>query len=265
MARTIVLIHGAWLNNESWNAFRSFFEGRGYNVVMPEWPYNEGTVAELRASPNPKLATVGVADIVNHYDAAIRALPEPPIIIGHSFGGLTTQLLLDRGLGAAGVAIDSAPPKGVRPGGLKDALIAFRVVIPILIQPFGWRRILHFSLRSFSWGWANTLPPDQQKAAHDRYIVPNPGRPFWQNTLSFLNNDSTVNFRNSGRAPLLLIAGGSDRAIPASFNANNYKKYQGNGTVTDFKEFPGLAHWTVTQTESVAAWAIDWVEKQIGK
>ena len=265
MARTIVLIHGAWLNNDSWHGFKAYFEGRGYNVVTPEWPYNDGTVEQLRANPNPNFAHVGVPEIVGQYEKAIRALPEPPIIIGHSFGGLTTQILLDRGLGACGVAIDSAPPKGISPTGWKDKLIALRVVLPILLKPFGWKRVITFSFKSFSWGWANVLPEDQQKAAYDRYIVPNPGKPFWQNVLNFSNDYAKVNFKNSKRAPLLLIAGGSDRAIPASFNVNNHKAYQGNGTVTDFKEFPGQSHWTIKQDEQVAQYALDWVEKQIGK
>src|SRR2546423_2453980 len=172
MARKIVLIHGAWVNGQSWDSFQKFYEGRGYSVLAPSWPYDERTVEELNASPDPALARLGVQDIVAHYEKIIRALPEPPIIIGHSFGALTTQILIDRGLGVVGVAIDSAPPKGVGVKGLRDTLVALRGLLPVLITPFAWRRILRFSLKAFAYGWTNTLPPDEQYKAWKTYIIP---------------------------------------------------------------------------------------------
>ena len=101
-----MLIHGAWLNAHSWEGFKTRYEARGYTVIAPSWPLDDRSPAELRASPNPALAKVGINELINHYDRLIRALPEPPILIGHSFGGTVTQHLLDRGLGAAGVVID---------------------------------------------------------------------------------------------------------------------------------------------------------------
>ena len=106
MSKTIMLIHGAWLNAHSWEGFKARYEARGYTVIAPSWPLDDRSPAELRASPNPALAKVGINEVINHYDRLIRALPEPPILIGHSFGGTVTQHLLDRGLGVAGVAID---------------------------------------------------------------------------------------------------------------------------------------------------------------
>src|SRR5260370_5110616 len=110
MSKTIMLIHGAWLNAHSWEGFEDRYEARGCTVIAPAWPLDDRSPAELRASPNPALAKVGINELIDHYDRLIRALPEPPILIGHSFGGTVTQHLLDRGLGAAGVVIDPAPP-----------------------------------------------------------------------------------------------------------------------------------------------------------
>lgn len=264
MARKIVLIHGAWVNATCWDSFKSFFEARGYEVIARSWPYDDRPIEELRKNPDPKLAEVGIAEIVNHFDKIVRALPEPPIIIGHSFGGLTTQMLLDRGLGAAGVAIDSAPPKGV--GGADFA--AFRTLLPVLLTPFAWRRTLRMSLSDFAYGWAHTLSPEEQRKAWEGYVIPSPGRPFWQNTLSFASDLTKVNFQNGTRAPLLLTAGELDRAIPAAMNKDNFQKYQeGSKAVTAFKEFPGRTHWVIKMPgwEEVAGYAIDWVEQQIGK
>ena len=116
MSKTIMLIHGAWLNAQAWEGFKARYEARGYTVIAPSWPFDDRSPAELRASPNPALAKVGINELINHYDRLIRALPEPPILIGHSFGGTITQHLLDRGLGVAGVVIDPAPTSGVLVG-----------------------------------------------------------------------------------------------------------------------------------------------------
>jgi pimeloyl-ACP methyl ester carboxylesterase len=263
MARQIVLIHGAWMTGKCWDSFQAFYEARGYPVMAPSWPYDERPIEELRASPDPRLARLGIAEIVDHYDAIVRALPEPPILIGHSFGALTTQILLDRGLGVCGVAIDSAPPKGV--GGANFA--AFRALLPVLITPFGWRRTLRMSLKDFAYGWVHPLAPEAQREAWEGYVVPSPGRPFFQNVLSFATDVAKVDFANSKRAPLLLTAGSVDRSIPARMNKINFEKYQGSGAVTAFKEFPGRSHWIIKQPgwEEVAGYAIEWVEQQIGK
>jgi non-heme chloroperoxidase len=112
MSRTIVLIHGAWMTPLCWEQFTGYFEGLGYPVLAPAWPGKDRPVQEIRQDPSA-LAGLGMQEIVDHYAALIEALPEPPILIGHSFGGLFVQLLLDRGVGAAGVALDPAPPKGI--------------------------------------------------------------------------------------------------------------------------------------------------------
>jgi pimeloyl-ACP methyl ester carboxylesterase len=132
MAEQMILIHGAWLSARSWENYVSYFTGLGYDVFTPEWPRKDGDVEELREDTS-ELAGLGVGEIVDHYDALIRALPEPPVLIGHSFGGLFVQLLLDRGLGRAGVAIDPASPKGV----LRVALSSLKAAGPAINHPSG--------------------------------------------------------------------------------------------------------------------------------
>ena len=115
MSKTIMLVHGAWVTTDCWTSFRDFFEAKGHRVVVPEWPYLDRPVEELRRSPDPRLAKMTIKGLVDHFEKQIRDLPEQPVLIGHSFGGLIVQLLLDRGLGAAGVAIDTALPRWVLP------------------------------------------------------------------------------------------------------------------------------------------------------
>src|SRR5436190_253722 len=108
----LMLIHGAWLSSRSWENFVDYYDRAGFEVSAPEWPRKHGDVEELRAGAD-ELAGLGLDEIVDHHEALIRELDEPPVLIGHSFGGLIVELLLDRGLGRAGVAISPAPPKGI--------------------------------------------------------------------------------------------------------------------------------------------------------
>jgi len=264
MGAPVVFIHGLWLHATSWQPWVDLFRENGYAAIAPGWAHEPPTVEEARNDPDA-VAGLGIDEITEHYATIIRALPEPPIIIGHSFGGLTTQILLDRGLGACGVAIDSAPPKGVKAHGLHDFWVAFRALLPVLVTPFSWKKVLRMSLDSFAYGWVHTLSPEEQRKAWEGYVVPSPGRPFWQNTLA--SDLTKINFQNGSRAPLLLTAGELDRSIPASMSRDNFEKYKGSKAVTDFKEFPGRTHWIIKQPgwEEVAGYAIEWVEKQIGK
>src|SRR4051794_15467114 len=110
---TIVLIHGLWLTPRSWERWIDRYESKGYRVLAPAWPGLEGEVESLNADPAP-LASLTIEQIVDHYESVVIDLDRPPIIMGHSFGGTFVQLLLDRGLGAAGVGVASATVKGIR-------------------------------------------------------------------------------------------------------------------------------------------------------
>jgi pimeloyl-ACP methyl ester carboxylesterase len=258
MANTIVFIHGAWVTPLCWEKFIPFFEQNGYKCLAPAWPYKDQPVEELQKNPPQGLAGLGVTEIVDHYDQIIRALPEPPYLIGHSFGGLFVQLLLDRGLGQAGVAIDPAPPKGVLP--LQYS--AFKSNIGILLTPQGNKRIVHMSFANFQYAFVNGLPLEEQKAIYERQIIPDTGRIFFQAGLALFDrtNAVKVNFENATRAPLLLIAGGSDHVVPAAMNRSNFAKYRRSRARTDFKEFPGRVHWIIAQKgwEEVAAYILGW-------
>jgi pimeloyl-ACP methyl ester carboxylesterase len=254
MSKTIMLVHGAYVTPDCWAEFRGFYEDRGHTVVVPAWPYFDRPVAELQRSPDPGIAALTIKDLVDRYDTLIRALPEPPILIGHSFGGLIVQMLLDRGLGAAGVAIDAGPPRGVLP-----SLRAIRSALPVLLAWRGWSRILTMSLKSFSTTFANTLPATGMKATYERYIVPVPGRIFFQAALGLGNG---VTFKSPKRPPLLLIAAAEDRTSTSSMVRAMYKKHSKARSRTDFVEFPHFSHWLIAEPgwQEVADKAIKWAE-----
>ncbi|MBI2781721.1 MAG: alpha/beta hydrolase [Chloroflexi bacterium] len=258
MTRTIVFIHGAWVTGDCWDRFVPFFEAKGYRCLAPSWPGKDRPVEAIRTDPSP-LAGLGIGEIVDHYARMMEGLDEPPILIGHSFGGLFTQLLLDRGLGVAGIAIDSAPPKGV----WAYEPTALRSLITTLLQWRVWRKVVRWKYSNFRYAFVHTLSEAAAHAAYDRYVIPESGRIFFQSAVALLSPKSPikVNFANGARAPLLLIAGAKDRIVPPVINRRNHRAYAKSGARTDFREFPDRTHWIIAQDgwQEVAEHAAGWL------
>ena len=259
--RPVIFIHGAFMSAESWDPWRQRFEARGYKTVAPAWPFLDHSVDDLQHAPDPRFGRLGIAEIVDNYAAVIREQGQPPILVGHSFGGLFVQLLLDRGLGAAGVAIDPAPPKGVLPGAN-----AVRASLPVILGWGSWEKVRWMSYKNFQWGWVHTLSEPEQRAAYDQHVIPTSGRLFFQALLAQLTDVTNVNYRNHLRAPLLIIAGELDRTVEARMVLANFRKYARSTAVTEHREFPGRTHWICRQPgwEEVADHALDWLAKQPG-
>lgn len=255
MSKTILCIHGAWLTPLSWEHFRARFENRGFTVVAPPWPYEDVPIEQLRKSPDPRLKKLTIGQIVDHYDRIVRGLREAPILMGHSYGGLFVQLLLDRGLGACGVAIDTVPPRGVIPS---PRMLA--TATPVLMKPFGWNRVLEMSFDSFASTFAQTLPEGQKRSAYERYWAPTPGRIYYQGAMQI---GMGIESGNPDRAPLLLIAGGEDKTVTPSDVEAAYDRQKKSPSFTEFKTFPGRSHFLIAEPgwEEVADYALDWAIK----
>lgn len=254
MSRTIMLIHGAWLNSKSWEGFKARYEAKGYTVLAPDWPYDDRTPAELRASPARELRRIGQRELIASYEKQIRALPEPPILIGHSMGGVAVQHLLDRGLGAAGVAINTAPTPGV-PLGIHAVISA----LPVFIDPFSFQKVKRMSRRYFRNRFAQTAPKEQADALYDRYIVPTPGKVYWDGIINTLK----INWANPARPPLLLMSGEIDLIADAKMVRKIYEKQRRAPSATEYREWAGRSHWTCMDPgwEEVADFALDWAER----
>ncbi len=260
---TVVFIHGLWMTGLSWEQWQQRYEQRGLRTLAPSWPGMDGPIEQLRADASA-VEDLGIVEIVDHYEGIIRALDAPPIIVGHSFGGVFTQMLLDRGLGAAGVAVDSGPVKGL----LSLPVSTLRSGWPVLKNPANRHRPVALTPEEFHYAFTNTLTEEESQAVYDRYAVPGPGRVLYQAALANFNPHaaSRVDFSNAERAPLLLIAGGMDHVAPASTNAENFKKYRKSDAITEYKEFPLRSHFTLGQPgwEEVADFALDWALQAAG-
>jgi len=256
--RTIVFIHGLWIHSSSWQPWMDFFKQAGYETLNPAWPGDSSTVAECRANPQ-SIANKGVVEIADSYAKIISTLPEPPIVIGHSFGGLIAQVILGRGIAAAGVAIDPAPMKGV----WQLPFTALRSSLPVLGNPFNFKKAKSLSFQQFCYGFANALPEAEARELYDRWTIPAPCRPLFQAaTASFFGSETKVNTANSTRGPLLITGGEKDHIAPPILGIASSKKYNGS-VITDFHLFEGRGHSLIVDHgwKDVAAFALNWLNK----
>ncbi|HEY4328006.1 MAG TPA: alpha/beta hydrolase [Mucilaginibacter sp.] len=256
--RTIVFTHGLWIHTSSWQPWMDFFKQQGYKTLNPGWPGDSATVAECRANPQ-LIANRGVTEVADSYAKVIESLAEPPIIIGHSFGGLITQILLGRGIAAAGIAIDPAPMKGV----WQLPFSALRASIPVLGNPFNFKKAKSLSFDQFTYGFANAVPEKEAQELYDRWTIPAPCRPLFQAALATIAGSETkVDTTNTTRGPLLITGGEKDHIAPPILGEASAKKYNSSVT-TDFKLFEGRGHSLIVDHgwKEVAEYALGWLNK----
>ena len=175
MSVPVVLVHGLWIHADAWQPWIAHLQSQGYDPVAPGWPDDPATVEEARAHPE-RLAGKGVQDIVDHYAAVIRGLPEPPLLIGHSFGGLVVQKLLGMNLGVAAVAIDAAPIKGVLP----LPFSALKASSPVLLNPANRKRSVALTREQFRYAFGNAIPAAESDELWERWTIPGAGRPLFR-------------------------------------------------------------------------------------
>jgi non-heme chloroperoxidase len=259
LKHSIVFIHGLWMHASSWQPWMDFFNQHGYDTINPGWPGDADSIEACRANPEA-IANRGVVEIANHYAGIISNMQNPPIVIGHSFGGLLTQVLLGRGIAAAGIAIDPAPIKGV----WQLPFSALKSSLPVLANPFNLKKAVSLSFKQFRYGFANALPEQEAKDLFARWTIPAPARPLFQAAFaSIAGSETAVDTTNASRGPLLITGGGNDHIAPPVFGRASAKKYP-SSRVTDFKLFEGRGHSLIVDHgwQEVAQYSLDWLVKQ---
>jgi pimeloyl-ACP methyl ester carboxylesterase len=235
----VVFIHGLWVLASSWDNWAGAFEEAGYAAVQPVWPDDPLTVEEARANPEA-MAKKSIGQIVDHTAEVIGALNKKPAVLGHSTGGLMAQIVADRGLSAATVAIDPGPFRGVLP----LPLSALKSALPVLSNPLNKNKAILLTLDQFKYGWANALSDEEAKELYDRYHVPAPGMPLMQMANANLNpfTEAKLDPKNPARGPLLIIDGEVDHTVPWAIASASYKKQRANEAVTEIKSIPNRGH-----------------------
>jgi len=261
-ARTpVVFIHGLWLHASSWGPWTDLFAAAGYAPVAPGWPGDPDTVELARANPE-SIANHGIDDVTAHYADIIAALPAPPVLIGHSFGGMIAEKLLGQDLGAAAIAIDAAQIKGVLP----LPLSSLRSTLPVFKNPANIHHAVSLTAEQFRYSFGNAVPAEESDALYEQWAIPAPGKPLFEAAAAnfSLHSPAKVNTGNSGRGPLLLIMGGRDHTVPEAITKSTLKQYRGSDAVTELAEFPDRGHSLTIDSgwRAVADECLSWLAKQ---
>jgi non-heme chloroperoxidase len=236
----VVFIHGLWLLPSSWDRWATLFEEAGFTALTPGWPDDPETVEEANAHPEV-FAKKTIGQVTDHFDEIIRGLDSKPVVIGHSFGGLLTQIIAGRGLSAASVAIDPAPFQGVLPLPFSSLKSAF----PVLGNPANRNRAVPLTFDQFRYGFANAVSEDEAHALYEEFAVPAPGAPLFQAATANFNpwSEAKVDSKNPERGPLLIISGEKDHTVPWAIANASFKHQKHNeSNVTEIVEIKGRGH-----------------------
>ncbi len=235
----VVFVHGLWLLPSSWDRWTKVFEDAGYATIAPGWPDDPNSVEEANRHPEV-MAHKSVGQIADHFEAVVKTLTKKPAIIGHSFGGLLTQILAGRGLSAASVAIDPAPFRGVLP----LPISALRSAAPVLGNPLNHGRAVPLTYEQFRYAFANAVSEDEAKELYNTYAVPGSGVPLFQAASANLNpwTEVKVKTKNPDRGPLLIIDGELDHTVPWAIANASYKRQKRNEGVTEIVKVEGRGH-----------------------
>jgi pimeloyl-ACP methyl ester carboxylesterase len=254
---TIVLVHGFWVTPRSWEGWKAHYEAKGYRVLTPGYPGFEVEVEALNADPAP-IAELTLPQIVDSLASVIGALEQPPILIGHSAGGTLVQILLDRGYGAVGVVLNSAPTEGVRVlplSQLRSTFVAFK-------NPANRHRAVALSPEQWHYAFTNTFSEEESLRLYERYHVPASGGILWSSVLAnFMPGpqDAAVDYANADRPPLLFVSGSEDHIMPPSIQRSNANHYKGE-SITEVELYDGFAHLLPAQEgwQEIADHVLDW-------
>ena len=251
--KTIVFIHGLFQNPHSWAEWKKYFETKGYTCHSPAYPYHEGEPSELRKNINPKLGSLTLRQVMESLTNFIDALPEKPILIGHSMGGLIVQKLIAKDKGIAGICINSAPPKSVF--SFKWSFI--KTNLPI-INPLKGNSVCLPSIKWFHDSFCNTMSMEETEIEYNKFVVPESRHI----PRSSTGKSGYIDFQKPHH-PLLFIAGEKDTIIPHSLNKKNFNAYKNANSKKDLKEFAGRTHYICGQQnwQEVADYILEWIHK----
>ncbi len=244
-SKTVVLVTGAFVSNDCWAEWQEYFKSKGYTTIAPAWPYKLGKPAELRAKhPDTAIASLTLTQVVDHYADIIKKLPEKPIVMGHSFGGLIAQLLVQRGMAEAGIIYHSVAPKGI----ISTKWSYIKSVTPAIGLFTSKDKTYLMTFKQWQYTFTNGMPLDEQKESYNRLVIPESKRA----ARGALGKQGKIDFKQP-HVPLLFVSGDKDHIMPASLNKKNFKRYRDPNSITEYRVFAGRNHYSLSQ----ATWKED--------
>src|SRR6056297_889578 len=251
MTETIFFIHGMWGGAWYWGNYRRFFENQGYRCEATTLRHHD---MDPRGVPDPRLGTTGLLDYAADLEQEIRELNVKPILMGHSMGGLLSQMLAERGLAKAIVLVTPAPPSGNWMC-LKPSVV--RSFWSIQMKWGFWKKPMLPKFDAAVYSMLHLLPPDEQKETYEKFVYES-GRAMFEIGYWLLDSNGAAKVDASKVAcPVLVVAGAEDRASPPSVARPIAERYK---SVSTYKEFEGQAHWMVAEpgwqevAEYIEAW-----------
>jgi pimeloyl-ACP methyl ester carboxylesterase len=235
----VVFIHGLWISHTAWQPWIERFAAQGHHAIAPAWPGEHETAEETRRNPADQ-AGIGIDELTDYFAKVAEEFDTPPVVIGHSFGGLVAQKLLGQNKVAAAIAIDPAPIKGVKP----LPVAQLRSALPILGNPLNRGRAKGLTEAQWRYGFGNALTVEESDALWERWAIPSPGKPLFQAAIANFSGSSPakVDTANGTRGPLLITAGTADHTVPFVSAKATYGLYEKSSATTDFHEFVGRGH-----------------------
>jgi non-heme chloroperoxidase len=235
----VVFVQGLWLLPSSWDRWAALFRKAGYTTLTPGWPDDPDTVQDAKAHPEV-FAHKTIKQVADHFADLMAQLTNKPAVIGHSFGGLITQIIAGRGLAAASVAIDPAPFRGVLP----LPISSLKSASPVLGKPANRNRAVPLTYEQFRFAFANAVSEEEAKKLYETFAVPASGKPLFQAASANLNpwTEAKVDTKNPGRGPLLIIDGEKDNTVPWAIASASFKRQQRNEGVTEIVKIPNRGH-----------------------
>jgi pimeloyl-ACP methyl ester carboxylesterase len=260
MGTPVVFIHGLWVAKTAWQPWIDKFAAAGHEAVAPGWPGEAETAEETRRNPEAQ-AGVGIDQVAEEFSRAARAFETPPVLVGHSFGGLIAQKLLGQGVGSAAVAISPAPMKGV----LGLPLAQLRSAAPVLGNPANRPKAKGLTKAQYKYAFGNLLTEEESGELYDRTAIPSPAKPLFEAAIANFSprSPAMVEVANAHRGPLLIIAATADHTVPASSSRASFKRYQKSSAGTELVEFDRGHSLTLDHGwEEIADHVLGWLEQK---
>jgi pimeloyl-ACP methyl ester carboxylesterase len=235
----VVFIHGLWISHTAWHPWIDHFAAQGHHAIAPAWPGEHATVEETRLHAADQ-AGIGIDELTEYFAHQLEQFDTPPVVIGHSFGGLIAQKLLGQNKVAAAVAIDPAPIKGVKPLPIAQLRSAF----PVLGNPLNRGRAKGLNETQWRYGFGNALTVEESDALWAQWSIPSPGKPLFEAAIANFSGSSPakVDSANATRGPLLITGGTLDHTVPLVSATATHGLYRKSSAVTDFHAFEGRGH-----------------------